>query len=63
MTNFLFVSHKSCPAEELFEEMKKAHIYVRYFKQDRLSNHLRVTIGTKEEMEELFAFLNGKGIC
>ncbi len=37
------------------EEMKE--IYVRYFDQPRLSNYLRISIGTREEMEELFAFL------
>ncbi|RGY96092.1 histidinol-phosphate transaminase [Clostridium sp. AM58-1XD] len=65
MANFLFVSHEKCPAKELFEALKNAHIYVRYFDQPGLSNHLRVTIGTNEEMDELFAFLhtylNGHG--
>lgn len=55
--NFLFVSHKKCPAAELFEALKGDHIYVRYFNQERLSNYLRITIGTDEEMEQLFQFL------
>ena len=37
--------------------MKKEGIYVRYFRQPRLENYLRITIGTDEEMEKLFAFL------
>ncbi|MEY8336506.1 histidinol-phosphate transaminase [Lachnospiraceae bacterium 62-35] len=57
MANFLFVSHPSCSAEEIFEALKKEHIYVRYFKQERLSDYLRITIGTRGEMEVLFDFL------
>lgn len=55
--NFLFVTHKTCPAKEIFEALKKAGIYVRYWNKPRISNHLRITIGTDEEMEQLYAFL------
>lgn len=57
MSNFIFASHNRVPAKELFEALKKQQIYVRYFDQPRLSNYLRITIGTREEMETLFAFL------
>ena len=58
MANFLFVTHPDYSAEELFESLKEAGIYVRYFKHpERIRNYLRITIGTKEEMEALFAFL------
>lgn len=56
-TNFLFASHKERPAEELFNALRKKNIFVRYFKQPRLDNHLRITIGTDEEMEQLYHFL------
>ena len=57
-SNFIFASHKSCPAEELFEMLRKADIYVRYFKKpERISVYLRITIGTRDEMEKLFAVL------
>lgn len=55
--NFLFVTHETCPAAELFEALKKEGIYVRYFNKPRISNHLRITIGTDEEMEALYRFL------
>ena len=63
--NFIFAAHKSVPAEELFGALKQAGIYVRYFKKPRIDNYLRITIGTDEEMEELYTFLeeylnNGK---
>ena len=55
--NFVFVTHGRVPAKELFGALKKEHIYVRYFDAPRLSDSLRVSIGTDEEMEQLFGFL------
>lgn len=49
-TNFLFASHKSVSAEEIFEKLKARKIYVRYFGKERISNYLRITIGTDEQM-------------
>lgn len=57
MTNFIFASHERVPAKELFEALKKEQIYVRYFNQPGIDNYLRITIGTDEEMEILYAFL------
>lgn len=56
-TNFVFASHESVPAAELFAELRKEHIYVRYFNKPRINNHLRISIGTQKEMETLIAFL------
>lgn len=56
MTNFLFVTHESVPAKELFEALREKNIFVRYFNKPRLDNRLRITIGTKEEMEKLVRF-------
>ena len=55
--NFIFAAHKECPAAELFQVLREQHIYVRYFPKGRTSNHLRITIGTKKEMEIFVAFL------
>ena len=57
MANFIFASHKTCPAKELFQALREEHIYVRYFDKERISNHLRITIGAEEEMEKLIEFL------
>lgn len=57
MANFIFATHESCPAEELFQALRSRHIYVRYFPKGRTFNHLRITIGTQQEMETLIAFL------
>ena len=57
MANFIFAAHESVPAGELFEALRKADIYVRYFKSPGIDNYLRITVGTEEEMEKLFTFL------
>lgn len=60
-SNFIFATHKEWPAKELFEELKKEDIYVRYFASPRIDNYLRITVGTDEEMDALLAFLRKKG--
>lgn len=58
MSNFIFATHPKVEAKQLFEDLKKADIYVRYFKSpERISNYLRISIGTKEEMEIFVSFL------
>lgn len=56
-SNFLFVSHPDIPAKELFQALKVANIYVRHWEKPRISNHLRITIGTDWQMERLVEFL------
>lgn len=55
--NFIFAAHETIPAKEIFEALREAHIYVRYFNKPRIDNYLRITVGTREEMTQLFAFL------
>ena len=56
-SNFIFATHETCPAAKLFEALREQHIYVRYFPKDRIDNFLRITIGTKEEMQKFIDFL------
>lgn len=56
-SNFLFVTHPDCDAHELFEALREAHIFVRWFDSPRIRNYLRISIGTDAQMESLFAFL------
>lgn len=55
--NFLFVSHDKVSAQELFIALRKADIYVRYWEKPRISNYLRITVGTDEEMDKMLDFL------
>ena len=58
-TNFLFVTHPVWSARKLYEDLKREHIYVRFFPQPRIDNYLRITVGTDEEMSKLYDFLAG----
>ncbi|MBQ9063751.1 MAG: histidinol-phosphate transaminase [Eubacterium sp.] len=55
--NFIFVTHAHVPAKQIFTALRARHIYVRYFDKPRIDNYLRITIGTPEEMEALYAAL------
>lgn len=55
--NFLFARHPEHDANAMFEALKTAGIYVRHWNDERISQYLRITVGTREEMEELFRFL------
>ena len=57
MSNFLFVTHPDYSAKELYEMLKEQHIFVRYFGTGRTKDYLRITIGTEEQMETLYAAL------
>ena len=52
-TNFLFVSIPGKKGEEVFNELKSNGILVRHFNKPRISDYLRITIGTDEEMNIL----------
>ena len=56
-TNFLFATHRSVSAKEIFEALKEKDIYVRHWNKPRIDNYLRISIGTDEEMKALLAFL------
>ncbi|MBR2044654.1 MAG: histidinol-phosphate transaminase [Agathobacter sp.] len=57
-SNFIFATHKDIPAEEIYQALRDADIYVRYFgKIERIKNYLRISIGTDEEMREFIDFL------
>lgn len=55
--NFIFASHKSIPAGEIYQALREADIYVRYWDKPRINNSLRITIGTDEQMDCLVDFL------
>ncbi|MBR4754030.1 MAG: aminotransferase class I/II-fold pyridoxal phosphate-dependent enzyme, partial [Lachnospiraceae bacterium] len=55
--NFIFATHKSVKAEDIFNALRKKNIFVRYFKKPRIDNYLRITVGTDEEMDALIDFL------
>lgn len=50
-SNFLFASTDRKDGETLYKELKKNGILVRHFDALRISNWLRITIGTSEQMK------------
>ena len=56
-SNFIFAKHRTADAGMIFEKLKERRIFVRYWNKPRISQYLRITIGTPEEMELLYAAL------
>ncbi len=56
-SNFIFAGHTSKPAGEIFNALKERKIFVRYWNKPRISNYLRISIGTREEMDALLTAL------
>ena len=49
--NFLFISHERAPAKALLDGLRERGILVRWWDKPRISNCLRVSIGTDEDMD------------
>ncbi len=61
-TNFIFAKPpEGYSGEYVFEKLKERGIYVRHFNKERIEDHLRITIGTDEEMKTLILAL--REIC
>ena len=53
--NFLFAAPGRIGAETLFRRLREEGVLVRYFKKPRIDGYLRISVGTDEEMDGLFA--------
>ena len=52
-SNFIFARHKSISGSEIYFQLKENGVLVRHFKSDRISDFVRITIGTRDEMKTL----------
>ncbi len=52
-TNFIFARHKNMKGELLYKKLKENGVLVRHFSAERITDFLRITIGTREECEVL----------
>jgi len=50
-TNFLFARHPGIGGEALYQALKAKGVLVRHFSAPRINDSIRVTVGSKEEME------------
>ncbi len=51
--NFIFAKHPQYDAAEIFSQLRERKILVRYFAKPKIDQHLRMTIGTQDEVEAL----------
>jgi histidinol-phosphate aminotransferase len=55
--NFLFASHPGWPGQSLYDALRDQGILVRHFKQPRIEEFVRISIGTREQNAALLAAL------
>ena len=55
MANFILAGHPQVSGADLYTQLKERGILVRYFGTPRLLPYVRITIGTKAQMEQLLA--------
>ncbi len=51
--NFIFARHSKVGGEELYTSLREMGILVRHFSGERIKDFLRITVGTRDEMEAL----------
>ena len=56
--NFVFTTHTDYHAKDLADGLRRQGVVVRYFNKPRIDEYLRITIGSREEMERFFEALN-----
>ena len=52
-TNFVFAKHPGMDGGVLYQKLKDRGILVRHFTKDRIADYNRITIGTRQQMEQL----------
>lgn len=55
--NFIFASHPQLKGKEVYRGLRERGILVRYFDKPRISEYVRITVGTKKQMDALLISL------
>lgn len=55
--NFIFAKHPDFGGGELYMKLKERGVLVRHFSKPRIDDYLRITVGSKEQMDNLFETL------
>ena len=63
--NFIFAKRPGTSGYELYSALKERGILIRHWNKSRISDYVRITIGTKEQMDALITAIEGllPGIC
>ncbi len=51
--NFIFAKHEKISGEKIYLKLKDKGVLIRHFTSERIKDHNRITIGTKEQMQVL----------
>lgn len=57
-TNFVLARNPKMPGEQVYQNIKKQGILVRHFSTKGIEDYVRITIGTKEQMDALKDAIN-----
>ena len=52
--NFVFAKHPAVSGSELLARLAERKILVRHFGAERIKDHLRITVGSRSQMDKLF---------
>ena len=53
--NFIFTQHSTFSGKRLFDALRERDIVVRRWDRPRIENWLRISVGTREQVEALLA--------
>lgn len=51
--NFVFATHSSQPGAAIFQHLRESNILVRRWDKSRIADHLRISVGTEAECDQL----------
>ena len=57
-SNFVFAKTDKIPSSELYEELRKRGVLIRYFNSPRISDYFRMSMGTMEQMEKVIEIID-----
>ncbi len=56
--NFVFAKKSGTTGKALYQLLRENVVLVRWFDKDRIQDFLRITIGTREQMDKLLLVLD-----
>lgn len=57
-TNFIFATNKNIDITGMFEFLREKDVYVRHWNTPNIKDYVRITIGTDEEMDIFFKYVD-----